>query len=133
MALEQQENHSGNFTDFRHCHHWSQPDIPAWENLGFWGNNRVPVLYQGAVPDILMILAIIIFLLLLLIALTLIMVGFFLIYEKPGMVYVYMILIIMAAILGLILTFPRYFDKHEGSGIVADLVFLLPGLLIFVW
>jgi hypothetical protein len=63
---------------------------------------------------------------------TLILVGFFISDDTPSG-YIYIILICMAAILGLILAFPRVFSQHERYGILADGVFLLPGLLVWLW
>ena len=46
---------------------------------------------------------------------------------------VYVILLSMTAVMGLIIAFPRLFSKNERYGILADGVFLLPGLLVWMW
>ena len=57
----------------------------------------------------------------------------FLILDDPAIVKVYTILLIMTAVMGLILIFPRSFSKHERFSFLADAVFFLPGLLIWIW
>jgi len=56
----------------------------------------------------------------------------FLILEGPSMLAVFIILISMTSVLGLIIAFPHFFSKNERYGILADGVFLLPGLLIWI-
>ena len=50
-----------------------------------------------------------------------------------GLRKVYLILLSMTAVLGSIIAFPGFFSKHERFGILADAVFLLPGLLVWIW
>jgi hypothetical protein len=56
----------------------------------------------------------------------------FLILDNPVMEKVFIILLGMTAVLGGILAFPRFFSKNERYGILADLVFLMPGLLVWL-
>ncbi len=65
-------------------------------------------------------------------ALILIMMAF-LTPEDQGLRKVYLILLSMTAVLGSIIAFPGFFSKHERFGILADAVFLLPGLLVWIW
>jgi 4-hydroxybenzoate polyprenyltransferase len=52
--------------------------------------------------------------------------------DDQAMGRAYFILLSMTAVLGLILAFPRFFSKHDRYGILADGVFLLPGLLVWM-
>jgi hypothetical protein len=70
--------------------------------------------------------------LLILSALLLIMVAYLIQVDLP-MGKVYGILLSMTAVLGLIIAFPRSFSKNERYGILADGVFLIPGLLLWMW
>lgn len=51
--------------------------------------------------------------------------------DDRSVLSVYIILLSMTAVMGLIITFPRYFSKNGRYGILADAIFLLPGL--FIW
>ena len=68
--------------------------------------------------------------LLMLCVLTLILAAF-LILDDAGQPNAYYLLLGMAGGLGLILSFPRFFSKHARYGILADGLFLLPGLLLW--
>ena len=57
----------------------------------------------------------------------------FLIPDAQGLGKVYIILLSMTFVLGGILIFPRFFGRHERFGILADSVFMLPGLLVWIW
>jgi 4-hydroxybenzoate polyprenyltransferase len=70
--------------------------------------------------------------LLILSILILVMVAF-LTLDDQAMGKVYIILLSMTAVLGLIIAFPRFFSKNERYGVLADAVFLLPGLLVWIW
>jgi hypothetical protein len=65
-------------------------------------------------------------------ALLLIMVAYLILVDM-AMGKVYIILLSMTAVLGLIIAFPRFFSKNERYGILADGVFLIPGLLLWMW
>ena len=56
----------------------------------------------------------------------------FLIPEEQDLGKVYIILLSMTSVLGLILIFPSFFGRHKRFGILADAVFLLPGLLLWI-
>ena len=45
---------------------------------------------------------------------------------------VYIILLGMVSLLGGILAFPHFFSKNDRYGVLADAVFFLPGLLIWI-
>ena len=70
--------------------------------------------------------------LLILSVLMLIMVAF-LILNDQVMGKVYFILLSITTVMGLIIAFPRFFSKNERYGILADAVFFLPGLLVWMW
>jgi len=70
--------------------------------------------------------------LLILSVLMLIMVAF-LILDDPSIGVVYIILLGMTMVMGLIIAFPRFFSNNERYGILADVVFLIPGLLVWMW
>jgi len=65
-------------------------------------------------------------------ALLVILVAYLILVDKE-MEKVYVILLSMTAVLGLIFAFPSYFSKNERYGILADGVFLIPGLLLWMW
>jgi 4-hydroxybenzoate polyprenyltransferase len=69
--------------------------------------------------------------LLILSALVLLLVTFLNI-DDPLMGKVYIILLGMTSLLGGILAFPQFFSKRDRYGILADAVFFLPGLLIWM-
>jgi len=56
----------------------------------------------------------------------------FLTLDDQAMGKVYTILLIMAVIMGCIISFPRFFSKNDRYGIVADGVFFLPLLLVWM-
>jgi 4-hydroxybenzoate polyprenyltransferase len=56
----------------------------------------------------------------------------FLTLDDPAMGNVYTILLIMTAIMGCIIAFPHFFRKNERYGILADGVFFLPVLLLWM-
>jgi 4-hydroxybenzoate polyprenyltransferase len=69
--------------------------------------------------------------LLVLSVLILIMAAFFVL-DDAGLYPVFLILLGMTAVLGMIIYLPRFFNLPERYGILADAVFLLPGLLYWV-
>lgn len=70
--------------------------------------------------------------LLILSVLMLIMVAF-LILDDQSMGKVNIILLSMTTLMGLIIAFPGFFSKNVRYGIMADAVFFLPGLLVWMW
>ena len=56
----------------------------------------------------------------------------FLTLDDPAMGKVYTILLFMTAIMGCIVAYPRFFRKNERYGILADGVFFLPVLLLWM-
>ncbi len=57
----------------------------------------------------------------------------FLILDDQSMWKVNIILLSMTTLMGLIIAFPRFFSKNVRYGIMADAVFFLPGLLVWMW
>ncbi|MCK4856200.1 MAG: hypothetical protein KAT31_18100, partial [Bacteroidales bacterium] len=57
----------------------------------------------------------------------------FLILDDQAMGKVYIILLSMTTLMGLIIAFPRLFSKNERYDFLADAVFFLPGLLVWMW
>lgn len=56
----------------------------------------------------------------------------FMIQDDQAMWKFYIILLSMAAVLGSIIAFPRFFSRNKRYGRLADAVFLVPGLLIWI-
>ena len=70
---------------------------------------------------------------LLILSILMLVMSAFLILDDQAMWKVNIILLSMTTLMGLIIAFPRFFSKNERYGILADAVFFLPGLLVWMW
>lgn len=67
---------------------------------------------------------------LLIITVILVITGLYFFHSEPERIIAFVILLVMASLLGLVHLFSGFFRKHERFGKVADAVFILPALIV---